>query len=357
MKKFSAFLLCLCLLSALLPTRAAALVEVARYDEATRTYTHERVERVTLQLDGVALEADTPAMLVRGRTLVPVRLLAESLGAEVTWDAARRQAAFSTAETTVVLTLGSAVALVNGEPVDLPGGVPAYAVVHRGYTRTMAPLRFVAQHLGAGVGWDADARTARISSPGNSYPYTTPKNPGRYTIAIDPGHGGSASGAWYSGVAEKDINLAVALLLREELTALGYQVVMTRSDDRDVGLTRRCTIANQAGADIFLSLHSNASATNLTFQGIYTYYHPTSSRGRALAQAIQNPVCEVTGGIDRGILGENFVVVRETRMPAALVEMGFMSTPEELSRLVDPVYQRKLAQGIAEGAVRYLNSL
>ena len=92
MKKFSAFLLCLCLLSALLPTRAAALVEVARYDEATRTYTHERVERVTLQLDGVALEADTPAMLVRGRTLVPVRLLAEALGAEVTWDAARRQA-------------------------------------------------------------------------------------------------------------------------------------------------------------------------------------------------------------------------------------------------------------------------
>ena len=82
MKKFSAFLLCLCLLSALLPTRAAALVEVARYDEATRTYTHERVERVALQLDGAALEADTPAMLVRGRTLVPVRLLAEALGAD-----------------------------------------------------------------------------------------------------------------------------------------------------------------------------------------------------------------------------------------------------------------------------------
>lgn len=195
MKKFSAFLLCLCLLSALLPTRAAALVEVARYDEATRTYTHERVERVALQLDGAALEADTPAMLVQGRTLVPVRLLAEALGAEVTWDAARpagppsprrrppwsspwaRRWPWSTAC-----------------PVDLPGGVSAYAVVHRGYTRTMAPLRFVAQQLGAGVGWDADARTARISSPGNSYPYTTPKNPGRYTIAIDPGHGGAPQG-------------------------------------------------------------------------------------------------------------------------------------------------------------------
>ena len=158
-------------------------------------------------------------------------------------------------------------------------------------------------------------------------------------------------------MAEKEINLAVALLLRQRLEALGYRVIMTRQDDRDVGLYERCAIANTAGADIFISVHANAAVNNSAFQGLYTYHYPTSVRGSELARTVQGPACALTGAIDRGIASDNFVVVRETAMPAVLVETGFMSSPQELSRLTDPAYQNCLAWGIAEGAVRYLNTL
>ena len=119
----------------------------------------------------------------------------------------------------------------------------------------------------------------------------------------------------------------------------------------------RSDFANEAEADLFVSIHSNASATNTDFQGIFTYHHPSSNRGARLAQTIQTPLAQITGGIDRGILSNDYVVLRETDMCAALVEMGFMSNHEELMRLIDDSYQDKLAQGIAEGIVRYFKSM
>ena len=137
----------------------------------------------------------------------------------------------------------------------------------------------------------------------------------------------------------------------------GYNVVMTRSTDVDVGLYERVDIANAENADLFVSIHSNAAENRPDYQGIYTYYHPSSRRGARLAQAIQTPLCRMTGGIDRGIKDADFVVIRETKMCAVLVEMGFMTNHEELMNLIDDSYQDKLAQGISEGIVSYLNSL
>jgi len=359
MKRSAAFLLTACLLLALLPARATpAAANIQWYDEAAGAYRSAAVRTVGLTVDGRPLVSDMPAILWGGRTLVPVRALGEALGAEVLWREDSRQAVLRTARTTVTLTLGSATAQVNGKTVPLPDGVPAVLVCTDSAVRTMAPLRFVAEQLRAAVDWDGAVPAARVTRGGAPvYDFTPPKDPGRYTVAIDPGHGGTQSGAAYEGVMEKSINLAVARLLRDRLESLGYRVVMTMDADRTLGLYERCAIANANRADIFISLHSNASDTSSTFQGIFTYHYPGSGRGAALAQAIQTPVCQVTGAIDRGILAENFVVVRETDMPAALVEMGFMSTHAELMRLIDPDYQRKLAWGVAEGAVRYLNAL
>ena len=109
-----------------------------------------------------------------GRTLVPVRLIAERLGASVTWVPETRQVILLREESTIVLTLGSATALVNGQAMELPGGVPAGVVKWEGRESTMVPLRFVSEQLGATVDWDNDTFTAILTSPGTPEPEPTP---------------------------------------------------------------------------------------------------------------------------------------------------------------------------------------
>ena len=174
------------------------------------------------------------------------------------------------------------------------------------------------------------------------------------------GHGGARPGAVYPNaegvdIIERDLTLAISLKLRDRLLEAGYNVVMTRETDIDVDLYERAEIANAVNADLFVSVHCNASGTVPTYQGIYTYYFPDSKRGEKLARTIQPPLCALTGAIDRGVSKANFVVLRETEMCAVLVETGFMSNVEELTRLCDPEYQEKVAWGIAEGLIQYLN--
>ena len=116
-------------------------------------------------------------------------------------------------------------------------------------------------------------------------------------------------------------------------------------------------MANEKEADLFVSIHCNSAPTVPTFQGLYTYYYPTSSRSKAFAQAVQDAACAASGAVDRGIASANFVVLRETNMAAVLVETGFMTNVEELTRLCDETYQQKLMEGVARGVGDYLNSL
>ncbi len=343
MKRFFS-LLCVLALALALPARAGGLT-IQFYDEGAGGYAPaQTVEEVPVLLNGEPLKADLPALLLGGRTLAPVRALAEALGATVSWDGVGRRVTLERGGDRIVLTLGSATALVNGESRPLPDGVPALLARLDGSERTLAPLRFVAETLGARVDWNDVSRTACVS---------TGTLAGRL-VALDPGHGGSASGAAYGGVLEKDVNLAVTLRVKGLLEAKGCRVVLTRDRDRDVGLYERCRIANAAGAEVFVSVHANAAPGNSDFQGTYTYYYPGSASGAALARHIQSRTAASAGSVDRGILSENFVVVRETKMPAALVETGFMTCREELEKLTDPAYQDRLAWGIAAGIEDYL---
>lgn len=177
---------------------------------------------------------------------------------------------------------------------------------------------------------------------------------GEYTVMLDPGHGGSAPGAVYEEVLEKDLNLTVALQVRELLAGEeDLRVLMTREEDTDVGLKERADLSNHAKADLFVSIHSNALENDNSYQGILTFYHRDNRGGKALAEWMEAALVAETGGVDLGTRAEDFAVIREAKAPACLVEMGFMTCPEELARLRDPAYQTRLARGIANGILAY----
>lgn len=181
-----------------------------------------------------------------------------------------------------------------------------------------------------------------------------PKDDGVFYVVLDPGHGGKDPGAVVDGIMEKDINLAIALLVQDNLAGReGVVVSMTRDQDTYPTLTQRAEYANELDADLFVSIHANALEDDTTYAGVMTFYHPDKPDSKNLARLIQTSVLETTNAIDRGIRSENYVVITETDMPAALVETGFMTCPEELSLLVDPGYQAKLAEGIAAGILAF----
>ena len=357
MKKLTAILCALALL--LGPVSAAETthpgrVSVKIYDEETREYgPMTSANGVRVILDGEELELDVPAFIRTGdghgtRTMVPVRAIAEALGADVEWLEEARQVLITKGDDRLLLTLGSGMAQVNGEEVPLPNSVPAIMVASDRGVRTMVPLRFVSEQLHAQVDWDNATRTASVTTVGQPL--------AGYSVTLDAGHGGIYSGAYYEKIMEKDLTLAITLRVAELLEEKGCRVVLTRSTDQTVDLYDRCDIANEAGTDIFVSIHANASETSSTFQGTYTYSYRNSVKGAELAQIIQDATVASAGSIDRGILTANFVVLRETWMPAVLVETGFMTCHEELMRLRDPDYQEKLAQGIAQGVENYFTT-
>ena len=174
-------------------------------------------------------------------------------------------------------------------------------------------------------------------------------------VVLDPGHGGSNTGASYGGVNEKDLNLAIAKKVVPLLEAAGVKVTMTRTTDKTVGLYQRTDLANGLGADLFVSIHCNASTSNLKATGIYTAAYSASVPGWRLAQTLRKSMMAATGAGDMGTEARpDLAVLRTSKMPAALAECGFMSTPAELALLRDSAYQAKLARGIADGILSYL---
>lgn len=180
-------------------------------------------------------------------------------------------------------------------------------------------------------------------------------------ICLDPGHGGSDPGAiGPSGTLEKDNTLAIALLLREKLESNGCTVLMTRDSDIDVfspdasaneELGARVDAANEAGADIFISIH-NDSFTNSSASGT-TCFHYGRDESIKLATCLQKKLVEELGTKDRGVRFGSFYVIRYTNMPAVLVEAAFISNPEEELVLASSDGRVKIAQSIFEGIMKY----
>lgn len=179
----------------------------------------------------------------------------------------------------------------------------------------------------------------------------------RQTVFIDPGHGGFDLGAHKQSVNEKSLTLSTGLLVRKYLKEKNYRVIMTRMRDVHVSLDHRSTIANRTRSHLFVSIHYNA-AKSADAHGIEVFFPTTKDKirqtsSKKLARLVQNKLVEKTNARDRGIKSGNFHVIRETKMPAILVEGGFITNDAERSKLNSLPYREKLAQAIADGVDAY----
>lgn len=173
----------------------------------------------------------------------------------------------------------------------------------------------------------------------------------QYVVYIDPGHGGYDPGTQGNGIVEKDIVLNYGLRLKEKLEENGIKVIMSRTSDVFVSLEDRSRGANNANPDIFISIHIN-SAGATSASGIETFYKKDIDK--PLAEKIQSKLISYTGAVNRGAKWEDFHVVRETNMPASLVECGFLTNVNEANNLKNWNYQEKLINAMLDGALDYL---
>ena len=235
----------------------------------------------------------------------------------------------------------------------------------QGLTITVADVDatgdFIAQ-VGSGMTGAGNVAVVPTATPsdGASIPGAIPppgSNP--RLIVLDPGHGGSDTGAMHNGLVEKEITLDVALRLRTLLIARGWIVRMTRDTDRDVygpnasdvaELQARVDVANNAGARLFVSIHANSSTSSVPSGTTSYYYKP---QDRPLAAAIQARLIALLGTKDDGVIRERFYVIRRTTMPATLIETAFVSNAADAARLRSPNFRQQIAIGIADGIKDY----
>jgi N-acetylmuramoyl-L-alanine amidase len=178
-------------------------------------------------------------------------------------------------------------------------------------------------------------------------------------IVLDPGHGGKESGAsGPTGYLEKDVNLIISQLLRDELVKRGAKVVMTREDDRDLSLGERQVIINTEEPAIALSIHHNSLPDNGDAEktkGFGTFwYHPQS---HSVAVFLQNYVVKNLRKPAYGVFWNNLALTRPHAAPAVLLELGFMSNPDEFEEIVNPQQQKKMANTLADGITQWFKTV
>jgi len=198
-------------------------------------------------------------------------------------------------------------------------------------------------------------------------------------VVLDPGHGGEDSGAMCGGVMEKDLTLDIARRVDRLLDSEGVATLMTRLGDSYVSLADRAAFGNRAKESIFISIHFNEDNKPVA-SGVETYYaaHQINSgatfaswlpffsqpplnspkpESQSLAGFIQEALVARTRSIDRGTQAKQFFVIANVTSPAVLIEGGFITNKDELSKLVSEDYRDQLAAAVADGVLRYRDAV
>ena len=170
------------------------------------------------------------------------------------------------------------------------------------------------------------------------------------TVVIDAGHGGHDNGGQWGRVYEKHLALDTAFRLESKLKAMGYQTVMTRRSDYFISLPQRVSTGNNYRNAIFVSIHYNYTWKQ-EVSGLETFY--SNEESRRLAQCVQNSLIQRTRTVDRSAKYARFYVIRNSTVPAILVEGGFVSNANERSRMKSAWFRETIAQGIVDGIQRY----
>ncbi|MBE8999855.1 N-acetylmuramoyl-L-alanine amidase [Nostoc sp. LEGE 12447] len=178
-------------------------------------------------------------------------------------------------------------------------------------------------------------------------------------IVLDPGHGGKESGAsGPTGYLEKDVNLVVSKLLRDDLVKRGATVVMTREDDKEVSLAERQAIISKEEPEIAISIHHNSlpddGDAEKTKGFAAFWYQP---QAHSLAIFLQTYVVKKLGKPSYGVFWDNLALTRPAAAPSVLLELGFMSNPDEFEQVVNPKEQKKMADAIAQGITEWFRSV
>jgi len=188
----------------------------------------------------------------------------------------------------------------------------------------------------------------------------------RKIVVIDPGHGGYDPGVTTGSLKEKDIVLAISLILRDYLQSGGAYVVMTREQDNDLlilptagpkktqDMKNRKEIINNANPDLVISVHVN-SISSSRWRGAQVFYSADSNKSKRIALLIQDELTRVLKNTNRSAKPGQYYIVNETNATAVLVEAGFISNSEEAKLLTDKDYQQKVAWAIYMGINRYFS--
>ena len=170
------------------------------------------------------------------------------------------------------------------------------------------------------------------------------------TVVIDPGHGGHDKGGQWGLVYEKHLALDIATRLEGEVKKRGFRTVMTRRSDYFISLPERVRIASRYSDAIFVSVHTNYTWKQ-GVSGLETFYH--SPQSRSLASCVHSGMMSKVRAVNRGVKFARFYVIRNTTCPSILVEGGFVSNPNERSRMKSGWFRQALAEGIADGIARF----
>lgn len=177
-------------------------------------------------------------------------------------------------------------------------------------------------------------------------------------IVIDPGHGGYDNGSNIDGIYEQEITLKISLCLAEKLNEMGYNTLLLREDNEThLFPEERVEKAEEAKADIYISIHLNTYEQDTSVSGMETWYHEKEDGSSELARLVQKAASKATGTRDRGLKEtKELIVVRDTTMPSCLIETGFLTNKAEREALMSEEYQDKLASGIAQGIEEFISS-
>lgn len=375
-------------------------------------------------------EKETPPVIItptgeeNGRTLIPARALFEKMGATVTWEQETEEVTISLDDTLIKLTIGKDVAYVNGETYVLE--VPALIIDHDGdyFGSTMIPVRFTAESLNFNVTWVDEERIVVIARPidssndnsnsdnQNSDEDNFSQEPNRGSdskdihnevkqgpedplnglfpqyekaalpmptaeavkklIVIDAGHGGKDCGAiGHEGTArelyEKDLNLAIALKLRDYLKGAGMNIFMTRETDVYYTKYERPAMANEINADFFVSIHNNSSESSKIKGTEVLYYAKICNGGQGetatygisssfVASKIESEMVKALGTEKRGTFNRpSLAVLNKTDMPAIIVEGAYLSNEEDFGKMETDEYIDRYAYATAKAIIEAFN--
>jgi N-acetylmuramoyl-L-alanine amidase len=216
-------------------------------------------------------------------------------------------------------------------------------------------VRFgLARPMGVEVWTSADGIQIQLLKP----PVGDGKMDGKL-IVVDPGHGGHDSGARAGTAYEKNLALTISRALAKELEGSGARVLMTRNDDRFIPLSERAEFANSNRADLFISVHINSSPGGKT-SGSITFFHGPSAAKELLARCIQAELAKIDGipsigtWSDKRIYQSGFAVLRQSKMPGVLLELGFINHPRDRARMLKPDYPAAVAKAVTQGIKVFL---